>query len=71
MAFLTRNPDASLGDILLWGWLDDMKGYAIEREFGVQYFKFLVDIKTLPWWDVQELCQMNILNYGVSFHEAR
>ncbi|MFS7966062.1 hypothetical protein Hanom_Chr09g00769481 [Helianthus anomalus] len=31
--------------------------YAIRRELGVQYFQFLSDIKTLPWWDVEELVQ--------------
>ncbi|MFS8007441.1 hypothetical protein Hanom_Chr14g01261051 [Helianthus anomalus] len=25
------------------------------REFGVQYFEFVKHLKTLPWWDVEEL----------------
>ncbi|MFS7997459.1 hypothetical protein Hanom_Chr12g01142041 [Helianthus anomalus] len=52
LAFFTRHPNASLGDILSWGWLDDLKVYVIKGEFGIQYFKCLIDIKTLPWWDV-------------------
>ncbi|MFS7905017.1 hypothetical protein Hanom_Chr01g00042811 [Helianthus anomalus] len=49
LKFFTRHPNKSLGDILSWGYLDDLKVYAIKREFGVQYFKFVKDIKTLPW----------------------
>ncbi|MFS7986853.1 hypothetical protein Hanom_Chr11g01015151 [Helianthus anomalus] len=61
---LTDYPDKSLGDILSWGYLEDLKIYVIRREFGVQYFEFLSDIKTLPWWDVEELVQTkNIKQY--------
>ncbi|MFS7995988.1 hypothetical protein Hanom_Chr12g01124611 [Helianthus anomalus] len=55
LKFFMRHQDQSLGYILSWGYLEDLKVYAIKREFGVQYFKFLKDIKTLPWWDVEEL----------------
>ncbi|MFS7954028.1 hypothetical protein Hanom_Chr07g00625501 [Helianthus anomalus] len=52
-----------------------MKVYAIKRECDVQYFKYLKDIKTLPWWDVEELVQTKIIQTdmlnGVRFHEAR
>ncbi|MFS7969973.1 hypothetical protein Hanom_Chr09g00815511 [Helianthus anomalus] len=44
-------------DILSWGYLEDLQVYAIRREQGVQYFEFISDIKTLPWWDVEELVQ--------------
>ncbi|MFS7977641.1 hypothetical protein Hanom_Chr10g00906401 [Helianthus anomalus] len=71
LAFFTRHPYASLGDILCWGWFEDLKVNAIKREFGVQYLKYLVDIKTLLWWGVQELCQTKLLNYGIRFHEQR
>ncbi|MFS7911132.1 hypothetical protein Hanom_Chr02g00114451 [Helianthus anomalus] len=49
--------DISWGYILSWGYLEDLQVYAIKREQGVQYFEFLSDIKTLPWWDVEELVQ--------------
>ncbi|MFS7919146.1 hypothetical protein Hanom_Chr03g00209381 [Helianthus anomalus] len=57
LQFFTDHPDKSLGDILSWGYLEDLKVYAIRREFGVQYFEFLSDIKTLHWWDIEELVQ--------------
>ncbi|MFS7888910.1 hypothetical protein Hanom_Chr00s000002g01600571 [Helianthus anomalus] len=31
------------------------KVYAIRREQGVQYFEYMSDIRTLPWWDIDEL----------------
>ncbi|KAJ0808792.1 hypothetical protein HanPI659440_Chr01g0007271 [Helianthus annuus] len=55
LQFFTHNKDISWGDILSWGYLEDLKVYAIRREQGVQYFEFLSDIRTLPWWDVDEL----------------
>ncbi|KAJ0757423.1 hypothetical protein HanLR1_Chr04g0138571 [Helianthus annuus] len=55
LQYFTDHPDESLGDILSWGYLEDLQVYAIRREQGVQYFEFLSDIKTLPWWDVEEL----------------
>ncbi|MFS7946701.1 hypothetical protein Hanom_Chr06g00539401 [Helianthus anomalus] len=64
LMFFTRHPDKSLGVILSWGYLEDLKVYAIKCEYGVQYFEFLQDIKTLPWWDVEELVKMkNIKQY--------
>ncbi|MFS7962807.1 hypothetical protein Hanom_Chr08g00730831 [Helianthus anomalus] len=76
LKFFTRHPDKSLGDILSWGYVEDLKVYAIKREFGVQYFEFLQDIKTLLWWDVEELVKTkNIKQYyygpEVKFHEQR
>ncbi|MFS7946112.1 hypothetical protein Hanom_Chr06g00532221 [Helianthus anomalus] len=57
LQYFTDHLDKSLGDILSWGYLEDLKVYAIRREQGVQYFEFLSDIKTLPWWEVEELVQ--------------
>ncbi|KAJ0435711.1 hypothetical protein HanIR_Chr17g0896331 [Helianthus annuus] len=55
LQFFTHNKNLSWGDILSWGYLEDLKVYAIRREEGVQYFEFLSDIASLPWWDVDEL----------------
>ncbi|MFS8006802.1 hypothetical protein Hanom_Chr14g01253411 [Helianthus anomalus] len=55
LQYFTHNDDISLGDILSWGYLEDLQVYAIRWEQGVQYFEFLPDTKTLPWWDVEEL----------------
>ncbi|MFS8019402.1 hypothetical protein Hanom_Chr15g01403371 [Helianthus anomalus] len=49
LQYFTHNADISWGDILSWGYLEDLQVYAIRREQGVQYFEFLLDIKTLPW----------------------
>ncbi|MFS7928246.1 hypothetical protein Hanom_Chr04g00318551 [Helianthus anomalus] len=53
-----------------------MKVYAIKREYDVQYFKFLKDIRTLPWWDVEELVKTKNLqqclhDLEVRFYEQR
>ncbi|MFS7977625.1 hypothetical protein Hanom_Chr10g00906211 [Helianthus anomalus] len=55
LQYFTHNADLSRGDILSWGYLEDLQVYAIRREQGVQYFEFLSDIQTLLWWDVEEL----------------
>ncbi|MFS7929923.1 hypothetical protein Hanom_Chr04g00338111 [Helianthus anomalus] len=55
LQYFTDHPYKSLGDILSWGYLEDLQAYAIGREQGVQYLEFLSDIKTLPWWDVEKL----------------
>ncbi|KAJ0905548.1 hypothetical protein HanPSC8_Chr07g0295201 [Helianthus annuus] len=57
LQYFTHDADISWGDILSWGYLEDLQVYAIRREKEVQYFEFLSDIKTLPWWDVEELVQ--------------
>ncbi|MFS7921065.1 hypothetical protein Hanom_Chr03g00232281 [Helianthus anomalus] len=57
LQYFTDHQDKSLGDILSWGYLEDLKVYAIRREQGVQYFEFLFDIQTLPWLDMEELVQ--------------
>ncbi|MFS7954731.1 hypothetical protein Hanom_Chr07g00633951 [Helianthus anomalus] len=57
LQYFMHDADLSWGDILSWGYLEDLQVYAIRREQGVQYFEFLSDIKTLTWWDVDELVQ--------------
>ncbi|MFS7965402.1 hypothetical protein Hanom_Chr09g00761841 [Helianthus anomalus] len=76
LKFFTRHPDKSLGDILSWGYLEDLKVYVIKHEYGVQYFEFLSDLKTLPWWNIEELVKTkNIKQYcygsEVRFHVQR
>ncbi|MFS7946236.1 hypothetical protein Hanom_Chr06g00533651 [Helianthus anomalus] len=65
-----------LEDILSWGYLEDLEVYAIRREQGVQYFEFLSDIQTPPWWDVEELVQTKNIKqfyYGLDLkvHDQR
>ncbi|KAM0011345.1 hypothetical protein Hdeb2414_s0064g00765691 [Helianthus debilis subsp. tardiflorus] len=76
LQLFTRHPDKSPGDILSWGYLEDLKVYKIRREFRVHYFEFISDIKTLPWWDVEELVQTKNIKqcyYGpeVKCHEHK
>ena len=63
LAYFTRNKDESLGDILSWGWFKEIDAYAIKREYGVQYFRYLADLKTLPYWDMEELVQTPNVTY--------
>ncbi|KAJ0710535.1 hypothetical protein HanOQP8_Chr09g0313531 [Helianthus annuus] len=58
LQFFTHNKNISWGDILSWGYLEDLKVYAIRQEQGVWYFEYLSDIRTLPWWDVDELVKI-------------
>ncbi|MFS7928272.1 hypothetical protein Hanom_Chr04g00318861 [Helianthus anomalus] len=60
LQYFMHNVDLSWGDILSWGYLEDLQVYAIRR---VQYFEFLSDIKTLPWWDVEELHDQHLWDY--------
>ncbi|MFS8019946.1 hypothetical protein Hanom_Chr15g01409831 [Helianthus anomalus] len=48
LQYFRHDASISWGDILSWGYLEDLEVYAIRREQGVQYFEFLADIKTLP-----------------------
>ncbi|XP_021986740.1 glutamic acid-rich protein-like [Helianthus annuus] len=76
LQYFTDHPDKSLGDILSWGYLEDLQVYAIQREHRVQYFQFLSDIKTLPWRDMEELVQTKNIKqfyYGldVKMHDQK
>ncbi|XP_035843268.1 uncharacterized protein LOC118490127 [Helianthus annuus] len=55
LQYFTHDKDLSWGDILSWGYLEDLNVYAIRREQGVQYFRCISDLATLPWWDIDEL----------------
>ncbi|MFS7948723.1 hypothetical protein Hanom_Chr06g00563261 [Helianthus anomalus] len=58
------------------GVLGGFEGICDKKRIGVQYFEFLSDIKTLPWWDIEELVQTkNIKKYyygtEVKCHDQR
>ncbi|KAJ0765367.1 hypothetical protein HanPI659440_Chr08g0302671 [Helianthus annuus] len=65
LKFFQRDRNVSLGDIISWGFLPQVNAYAIRREYGVQYFARLYDIMSLPWWDVDELAKVRVLEYKV------
>ncbi|MFS7947963.1 hypothetical protein Hanom_Chr06g00554341 [Helianthus anomalus] len=76
LKFFKSYPNESLGYILSWGYIDDLKVYTIKREFKVQYFEYVKDLKTLPWWDVEEMVKIkNIqqLEWGpeVRYYESK
>ncbi|MFS7905107.1 hypothetical protein Hanom_Chr01g00043851 [Helianthus anomalus] len=70
LKYYKRDRDVSLGDIISWGFLPQVNVYAIRREFGVQYFEYIQDIMSLPWWDVEELSKVRTLNYPVRKHDV-
>ncbi|KAM0063800.1 hypothetical protein Hdeb2414_s0003g00095181 [Helianthus debilis subsp. tardiflorus] len=65
LKYYKRDREISLGDIISWGFLPQVNAYAIRREFGVQYFAYIQDIMSLPWWDVEELPKVRTLSYPI------
>ncbi|MFS7897022.1 hypothetical protein Hanom_Chr13g01213031 [Helianthus anomalus] len=65
LKYYKRDKEVSLGDIISWGYLPLVNAYAIRREFGIQYFEYIQDIVSLPWWDVEELPKVRTLSYPV------
>ncbi|KAJ0547491.1 hypothetical protein HanIR_Chr08g0372821 [Helianthus annuus] len=63
LKYYKRDRNVSLGDIISWGFLPQVNVYAIRREFGVQYFEYIQDIMSFPWWDVEELSKVRTLDY--------
>ncbi|MFS7963222.1 hypothetical protein Hanom_Chr08g00735521 [Helianthus anomalus] len=66
LSFFTRNKDISLGDIIRWCWIPELKVITIHSEYGVRHFRNINHIKSLPWWNVTELCQTRLINYELS-----
>jgi hypothetical protein len=52
------------GEIISWMYDDQLRCYAIKREFGVQYLKSPSDFSSLPYWDVRELARRPFINNG-------
>ncbi|MFS7964139.1 hypothetical protein Hanom_Chr08g00746711 [Helianthus anomalus] len=65
LKYYKRDKEVSLGDIISWGYLPQVNAYAIRREFGVQYFEYIQDIMSFPWWDVEEFPKVRTLAYLV------
>ena len=40
----------------------DLDCIAIRRQFGVQYFKHMHDLKTLPQWDIRGLLKKKLID---------
>ncbi|MFS7929070.1 hypothetical protein Hanom_Chr04g00328251 [Helianthus anomalus] len=65
LKYYQRDRSISLGDIISWGFLPQVNAYAVRRECGLQYFKRLYDIMSLPWWDVEEFSKVRTQGYPV------
>ncbi|XP_022032416.1 intracellular protein transport protein USO1-like [Helianthus annuus] len=65
LKYYKTDREVSLSDIISWGYLPQVNAYAIRREFGVQYFEYIQDIMSLPWWDVEELPKVRTLTYPI------
>ncbi|KAJ0742554.1 hypothetical protein HanPI659440_Chr10g0365501 [Helianthus annuus] len=52
----------SRGRILSWMFVKDIHCIAVKREHGIQYFKSLLSILTLPFYDVAALAKLELIN---------
>ncbi|MFS8002389.1 hypothetical protein Hanom_Chr13g01201531 [Helianthus anomalus] len=59
LKFFTQHKEIFIGDIISWIWIPKLRRIAIRREYSEQYFQFINDIKSLPWWNVKKLCRIS------------
>ncbi|KAJ0794566.1 hypothetical protein HanPI659440_Chr04g0140631 [Helianthus annuus] len=50
------------GRILCWMFVKEIHCVAIKREFGIQYFRSLLSILSLPFYDVAALTKLELIN---------
>ncbi|KAJ0700872.1 hypothetical protein HanOQP8_Chr10g0372981 [Helianthus annuus] len=50
------------GRILSWMFVKEIHCMAVKREHGIQYFRSLLSILTLPFYDVAALAKLNVIN---------
>ncbi|KAJ0801705.1 hypothetical protein HanPI659440_Chr03g0120201 [Helianthus annuus] len=50
------------GRILSWMFIKEIHCVAVKREHGIQYFKSLLSILTLPFYDVAALARLELIN---------
>ncbi|KAF5820815.1 hypothetical protein HanXRQr2_Chr01g0006511 [Helianthus annuus] len=76
--FLARNPpplapldqanymmlekNQARGRIISWMFVKDLHCMVVKRESGLQYFRTLLSILTLPYYDVAVLAQLDVIN---------
>ncbi|KAJ0476304.1 hypothetical protein HanHA300_Chr13g0475881 [Helianthus annuus] len=51
-----------LGRILSWMFVKELHCVSVKREHGIQYFKLLLSILTLPFYDVAALARLELIN---------
>ncbi|KAJ0602536.1 hypothetical protein HanIR_Chr03g0140831 [Helianthus annuus] len=50
------------GRILSWMFVKEIHCVAVKREYGIQYFKSLLSILTLPFYDVATIAKLELIN---------
>ncbi|KAJ0786538.1 hypothetical protein HanOQP8_Chr02g0072391 [Helianthus annuus] len=61
--FLSKYEKENLhGRILRWMFVKEIHCVAIKREFGIQYFRSLLSISSLPFYDVAALTKLELIN---------
>ena len=62
LKFFTHNKKIIKGEVISWKYLPDMKCIVIRRQYGVQYFRHMHDLKTLPQWDIRGLIKKKLID---------
>ena len=52
----------SNGRIIAWGWFTKLKAFAVNREFGVEYFRNALTLSTLPYFDWMAMARLKMIN---------
>ncbi|MFS7940263.1 hypothetical protein Hanom_Chr05g00462421 [Helianthus anomalus] len=60
--FLQLEKAKPSGRILCWMFVKEIHCVAIKREFGIQYFRSLLSILSLPFYDVAALTKLELIN---------
>ncbi|KAM0029565.1 hypothetical protein Hdeb2414_s0018g00527541 [Helianthus debilis subsp. tardiflorus] len=60
--FLRLEKAKPSGRILCWMFVKEIHCVAIKREFGIQYFRSLLSILSLPFYDVAALTKLELIN---------
>ncbi|KAJ0783561.1 hypothetical protein HanLR1_Chr01g0021731 [Helianthus annuus] len=60
--YMKYEKDRPQGRILSWMFVKEIHCVAVKREHGIQYFKSLLSILTLPLYDVAALARLELIN---------
>ena len=61
LKFFTQPKNSVKGEIVSWKYLEELDCIAVRRSVGVQYFKRVQDLRSLPYWDVRSLVKKKLL----------
>ncbi|KAM0046304.1 hypothetical protein Hdeb2414_s0009g00314611 [Helianthus debilis subsp. tardiflorus] len=60
--YMRYEKNCPLGRILSWIFVKELHCVAVKREHGIRYFKSLLSILTLPFYDVAALARLELIN---------